>query len=184
MRKFECKGCENHCKLTPKNNCFLPKFCPFEKGYEPVWREIKEDSAENAHTSVKSEPLPDWVKVGAIGWNEFTGYFEITAIGASALDVLYFDKYGTTSKIGNITILNSYEANKRPFHEHELDALVGKIFQDHKCRVMQIVGSAYSKIFTLMDTYTAQDLINHDFVIDGKPCYVLEHLNDKGEWVK
>ncbi len=27
-------------------------------------------------------------------------------------------------------------------------------------------------------------LIVNNFTIDGKPCYVMEHKNDKGEWVK
>lgn len=35
----------------------------------------------------------------------------------------------------------------------------------------------YSSCFGELETYEG-------YLIDGKPCYKLEHLNEKGEWVE
>lgn len=199
MRKFECKGCDNHCELTPKKKCFFPKFCPFSEGYEPVWHEVKEevDSAENAQfgnsEQLPSNPrkLPDWVKVGAIGYDLINKeYFEIKSFDMdnNFVETKYFDTIGTMTNDSLWTykeiIETAVQARKRPFNADEMKAMVGKVLSGDKFDYCALITYTEAEMIeTQHYTYTSDELID-GYTIDGKPCFKLEHLNEKGEWVE
>lgn len=184
MRKFKCKGCENHCELTPKERCFFPKFCPFAEGYEPVWHEVKEDNAENAQVDVKSEQLPAWVKVGAVGYDDMNNeYFEVIKVNNDSFRAKYIDSSDPCSGL----YFNEFcsEARKRPFNDKEMREIVGKNLETPGFVKFIFSYDKENKTLESYDfLYTADDLFEDDFKFEGKPCYKLEHLNEKGEWVE
>ena len=188
MKKFECVGCENNCKLTPKKNYFLPKFCPFAEGYEPVWHEVKEEackiSIQDNRDSIQDNKLPDWVKVGAVGYDALNNeYFEITHIEHDSFRAKSIDSSNSCSSLYFNEFV--YEANKRPFNDKEMKSLVGRVLETPS---VVLLVNAYGKIsgtiVTPSGNYSAEALMDNKYTIDGKPCYVLEHLNEQGQWVK
>jgi hypothetical protein len=77
------------------------------------------------------------------------------------------------------------EARKRPFNAEEMKALVGKVIGDgNRIDLIFSFTTKDKKVETNYAFYDAELLMDGNFTIDGKPCYVLEHLNDKGEWVE
>jgi hypothetical protein len=136
------------------------------------WHEVKKVSAENAQT----EQLPYWVKAGEYMYLPEKGeYFKITEDFMT--DNLICEKI-TAMLAGKIK-----QARKRPFNEKEMKALVGKVFKDDCGIVSLVIGYDSKNIGTAYRHYSAEDLILYNYTIDGKPCYVLEHL-ENGEWVE
>ena len=262
MKKFECKGCELHCELTPKETCLLPKCCPFAEGYEPVWHEVKEEedpklpkltaevfdrpecpknvqyavvTSEGRVIGYKSKPyintfynmhkelsqcwgfnsgcsftisvvgtfdpsdwqnslierptkaLPDWVKVNNIGWHHETGYFKV-------IDVDDIEKKVRIQHINsrikehfsfNTVCTEAKHARPRPFNDKEMRGLVGKVIENPNIVLLvDSYGKLTGEIGTYCGQYTAESLMDNGFVIGDKPCFKLEHLNEKGEWVE
>lgn len=176
MRKFECKGCENHCVVTLKETCFHPKFCPFANGFEPVWHEVKE-------TTTNSSQLPDWVEECAVGYdNEQQRYFEVTDVSVKWVDIEYLDDgIGATCDYSDMQ--NCSEGRKRPFNAEEMRGLLGKVIVDGDNALFVSIYYGKEKHITagcLID-FDGDDLMRCS--CDGKPCYKLEHL-ENGEWVE
>ena len=189
MRKFKCVGCENnceaHCELAAYFDDYSPIFCL----YDPIkvnWHEVKYNSAENAQTTAEPEQLPDWCKVGEWGYDTSREkYFEIVGVTPFNVEVAYLDDALTT--VIGISIFNAdcVQAHKRPFNDKEMREIVGKNLETPG--FVKFIFSYDKEEGTLESydfLYTADDLFEDDFKFDGKPCYVLEHRNDKGEWVK
>lgn len=261
MKKFECSGCENQCKLTPKERCFFPKFCPFAQGYEPVWHEV-EDSVENARSTeepfIKDKKLtvdvfdrpdcPEWANYAAVDPNghayfynnrpskdesEWDYFNRLTSIDNRYVRIDYnFDasdwenslikrpkkqdnKLPDWVKVGEWVYdasLREYlyvreedydwyvdpiargrikQARKRPFNDKEMKALVGKIITSTDGDVSIITDySPHSAEYNVASVYfiggwsTADELLKGNYSVDGKPCFKLEHLNEKGEWIE
>jgi hypothetical protein len=187
-RKFECNDCEADCELTIQMGEFTPSYCPYDKE-KANWHEVV-DSAENSQT----EQLPDWVKFDRFAYDNVSKrYLEIIYIGKTSIDIKYTDNnYGDTY---SRTYMIKYctEARKRPFNEAEMKELVGKILTHKQTGDLTLVTDFineydkdldyhYSTVFAFGENYTDGDLMD-DCTIDGKPCYVLEHL-ENGEWVE
>lgn len=75
------------------------------------------------------------------------------------------------------------KARLRPYNSEEMKALVGKILECPK-------GNYLVTFFALGQVKVAESLITADVLknnwthLDGKPCGVLEHLNENLEWVE
>lgn len=186
MRKFECKYCKKNCILTVKEHDMQLRLCPYSSfPLYANWHEVKEDSAENEQFG-NSEQLPDWVKVGAIGYDDMNNeYFEVIEVNNDSFRAKYIDSSDSCSGL----YFNEFcsEARKRPFNEKEMRALVGKKIE-HENNAHIVVSytilcgfTPYLKIGEHWQT--AIHLMNNNYTIDGKPCYVLEHL-ENGEWVE
>lgn len=205
MRKFECKYCKKNCILTVEEHDMKLRLCPYSSfPLYADWHEVKVDSAENAQTTneqfgnseqLPSNPreLPDWVKVGAVGYDDMNNeYFKIVCIDKRWVDIEFLDDgNGTTCVYADIQ--NFSEARKIPFNADEMKALVGKVAEDKDGNAFLIVEflkefdeevEGFSFGVQLSNTYYgAYDLMKL-YTIDGKPCFKLEHLNEKGEWVE
>lgn len=184
MIKFECTSCTHRkctCELedtlcSPPQNC-INKYVSFI----PNWHEVKEE------TTTKRSRLPDWVKECAIGYdNEQKRYFEVIDIDKKWVDIEYLDD-GNGATCSYTDMQNCSEAVKRPFNEKEMQGLVGKIMEHATGRYLITACASFStgewKIEADDQYYLAELLLKDDFTIDGKPCYVLEHL-ENGEWVE
>ena len=131
---------------------------------------------------VKKTKLPDWCKVGEWVWAiAFNAYFKVDKV-----DGLFI--YGTAfpGSEYSVAINNVRQARLRPFNAEEMRGMVGKVI-NNPCSSRLV--TAYNegdciKILTSIGWYTADDLMTSDYTIDGKPCGVLEHLNENGEWVE
>jgi hypothetical protein len=138
--------------------------------------------------------LPDWVKVGNLVYCSKTGnYGEIKTIKDNKIYLRLINTDEVLPVKLNMVLKNGRPARKRPFNEAEMKALVGKILTHKQTGDLTLVTDFineydkdldyhYSTVFAFGENYTDGDLMD-DCTIDGKPCYVLEHL-EKGEWVE
>lgn len=171
MKKFECKHCELQCVLTPKATCFHPKFCPFAGGFESVWHEVKEE------TTTESNQLPDWCKVGEWVYDKAINRYSQVAEEDVTKGLREICNYISKGEI--------VPAHKRQFNKKEMLDLVGKVLSDHSGEWRSLILWASAKeVTTHHSSYSANTLMVDGYTIDDKPCFKLEHLDDKEEWVE
>jgi hypothetical protein len=165
MKKFECKGCDNHCVVTTNSN-YCSVMCHL---VNEDWHEVKEE------TTTKSSQLPDWCKVGEWIYDRPTkDYRQIRRN-----DALYTTCLLDAMKDGVVV-----PARKREFNKKEMQGLVGKVIENCKY-VLWCDGyeKESNRIVTLLKAFTAEDLMEGGYAVNRKPCYVLEHL-ENGGWVE
>ena len=250
MKKFECRGCENHCVVTTNDDC-CPVLCHLV--YED-WHEIKEETTTKSNEWLKltvdvfnrpdcpewakyafingsrtcvlfeekpyigengcdcigfrkkkfmedwgrfeiikgeyverpAKALPDWIKECAVGYdNEQERYFEITDVDEKWVDIEFLDD-GVGATCDYSDIQKCSEARKRKFNDKEMKALVGRIFTtlDGDASIATDFDKYLKTLHIFNEGYTNKQLADSAWLLDGKPCYVLEHLNEKGEWVE
>jgi hypothetical protein len=131
----------------------------------------------------EEKALPDWCKVGAIGYCIDCGYFEVKDMQADTITVKAIAS-GTEHCYSVIDAMFFKKARKRPFNAYEMRGLVGKVIR---------AGFVYYLVHTYLEYKGGEVLIGNEnhynadglmgFTVDGKPCYVLEHL-ENGEWVE
>ena len=132
--------------------------------------------------------LPDWCKADAVCWHKRAGYFKVTYVNAVD-DIVYMQQLDDKS-IGYLsfnTVCNEVkQANFRPYDEGEMRAVVGKPITMPDGAVCLCTAYSKQNKSVIFDSrhWKAQKLRDSGCTIDGKPCGVLEHLNDKGEWVE
>jgi hypothetical protein len=180
MKKWKCKNkeCRASCVIYTKN-CAPQRCVNIVINGLSAWQEVKEEMVTDCSR------LPDWVKKCAIGYdNEQERYFEVTNIDKKWVDIEYLDDgIGATCDYSDIQ--NCSEARKRPFNEKEMQGLVGKVIET-KNQIAIVIGCIKNSNRILLgnDNFlSAEQLINLEATSDGKPCYVLEHL-ENGEWVE
>jgi hypothetical protein len=122
----------------------------------------------------KEKALPDWCKAGKYVYD------------VSLREYIYVREEDYDWYIDPIARGRIKQAHKRPFSAEEMQGMVGKML-DVASVIELIVGynKCTKEIITYDDTYSAERLMGATgWRIDGKPCFKLEHLNDKGEWVE
>ena len=122
--------------------------------------------------------LPDWCKVGEwcyclddLGNDK---YFKITEIKG---EYLYGDDW-------DVSVSFVKQARLRPYNADEMRGLVGKILErsdGSRNLLTDYNPEGHGWVYVNYGCQTAEDLIIHEYTIDGNPCGVLEHL-DNGEW--
>lgn len=126
--------------------------------------------------------LPDWCKVGK--WVYYRGYRKIIEVNALRLVL-------ESAHCGDLTVYPEEigkevkQARLRPYDEEEMKALLGKAIERHSSAYL-VISYAHDDLETTVyieGKYLSADNLLRDFTINGKPCGVLEHLED-GEWVK
>lgn len=130
----------------------------------------------------KKPELPDWCKVGE--WVYYRGYRKIIEVKALRLVL-------ESTHCGNLTVYPEEigkevkPARLRPYNADEMKSLVGKVIcgNDTNFRAMIVYADGVSGVVeTIHYDYNAEELAQ-SYTIDGKPCGVLEHL-ENGEWVE
>lgn len=130
------------------------------------------------------EMLPDWCKVGEWVWDvEDSRYVMVKSITDRVL-LCTKSKCTYYEELKDMT--GNYEqARLRPYNADEMKALVGKvIITPDGVSLICSYDVEDEKIEITTAFYDAQQLLENALYIDGKPCGVLEHLNDDGEWVE
>lgn len=125
--------------------------------------------------------LPVSCKVGEWVWTTtFNAYFKV-----DRADKLFIDGKGLDGSEYSITIENLRQARLRPYNKKEMRGLVGKVIDWESNRELVIsYNAAEVEVYVDRMWCNAEYLMNNEYTIDGKPCGVLEHLNDNGEWVQ
>lgn len=121
----------------------------------------------------KETKLPDWCKVGE--WVYDKAINKYSQVAAEDITEHLQEVCKSISK-GEIV-----QARPRPYNADEMQELVGRVIAT---QAGYILVDAYRKsdsnIHTIGGWFTADHLMQYDYTVDGKPCYVLEHVNDKG----
>lgn len=123
--------------------------------------------------------LPDWCKVGewcyCLDDDGKCKYFKITKIKDNYI-------YGED---WDIDYHHIRQARLRPYNAGEMRGLVGKVIERNSSAYL-VYSFAHDDLETTVSIegkYLSENTLLKDFTIDGKPCGVLEHL-ENGEWVK
>lgn len=132
--------------------------------------------------------LPDWCKVGAICYDYGAEhYFEVTRIDDEKAEVSISWYPKGLAEVISYSLFTEYArpARKHCFNEHEMLDLVGKVLSAPSGEWRSsILWASGDEVVTHYREYNANALMDGGYTINGEPCYVLEHLNEKGEWVK
>lgn len=78
------------------------------------------------------------------------------------------------------------QARLRTYNTEEMKALVGKVLSQKSYDfrgLIHFASASGNSIEVSNFTYSSEELIGSDYTIDGRPCGVLEHL-ENGEWVE
>ena len=132
----------------------------------------------------KSEQLPAWCKVGEWVYEVESGeYQQINVITEKEIAFMSGDVYD--KPFGDFEPYYYSQANKRQFNEQEMLDLVGKVLSSSSGDWRSLIlWASNDEVSTYHRSYNADTLMSEGYLIDGKPCYKLEHKNEKGEWVE
>lgn len=136
----------------------------------------------------KQEQLPVWCKVGETYYDYGAQhYFKVTGIDDEKSEVLISWEPAALADVISYPLFIGYAkpARKRQFNEKEMLDLVGKVLSSPSGEWRSLIlWASGEEVSTYHRSYSANTLMDDGYTIDGKPCYKLEHLNDKGEWVE
>lgn len=130
--------------------------------------------------------LPDWCKVGGYGYDYASGYFKIVEIIDCERNLkVEWVKEGVQGTVFGCNLKCKKQARLRPYNAEEMRGLVGMVIckgpSVHFVTGYENVFDGESMVHVNGCLYSANDLLRHGFTYDGKPCGVLEHL-ENGEW--
>lgn len=100
-----------------------------------------------------------------------------------------YKKEIVTEKMGVFTLdfIRSgklFQARLRPYNAEEMKALIGKVVENiNFAHFITTFDKELQEVVSGSDGYSAKDLVEFGYTIDGQPCGVLEHIED-GEWVE
>lgn len=130
--------------------------------------------------------MPDWCKVGEWVYHDSDGYYyKIKSIDKVNDEIQITDGKSeypyTVNEIGTLFS----PARLRPYNADEMRGLVGKVIEQRENASVVVFYSSKNGgvIFVNSLVYTATDILNNGYTIDGSPCGVFEHL-ENGEWVE
>ena len=130
------------------------------------------------------EELPDWCRVGKwVYYIPLTEYCKIEQMNEGFM-LRFID--GDSTAIPFKDINNLAQVNQRPFNEKEMQGLVGKVFTtvNGDASIATDFDIVLKALCIYGEWFKNKELVDSVWQLDGKPCYKLEHLNDKGEWVE
>ena len=144
------------------------------------------DSSNWQHSLIKrpakETKLPEWCKNGALAW-ENGDYFELEVIDEDHRITMKYSDGTEESVIADYIGKHVKQARLRPYNAEEMKALVTRVIEDED-ELMFVTG--YDKkdnLVVVWDEYFSADSLLRKCTIDGKPCGVMEHL-ENGEWVE
>ena len=142
---------------------------------------------QNSLIERPEKALPDWCKVDGMGWHKRAGYFKITYIDDidKRVTIQQVDDKAKGYLSFNTVCNEAKHARPRPFNDKEMQTLVGKVFTTVNGDVSIATDfDGYLKmLYIYNEAFTNKQLADSAWLLDGKPCVVYEHKNEKGEWV-
>ena len=198
----DCPDWANYAAVDPDNRAYWfetkPEKMKNERWLSPygdidkIPGEFDAGDRQNSLIERPAKALPDWCKVGewifANPEKLFgpAGYKKIKAINGREL--IFSDGCCIWFSA------NIKQAHLRPYNVEEMPELVGKVikFGPGQFSLCLRVKGLWADFLDDCDNEDDRariisydcDMLKYTNTIDGKPCAVLEHLNEKGEWVE
>ena len=176
MTKLICNKCMagNPCSLDFIGTTTAAKYCPFTGADFAEWKTEQKQETE----------LPDWCKVGEwVYVKEESAYAKVESIGHIGSNlVLYPDKRMLLARSNGYIRDQVVQARLRPYNAEEMRGLVGKVLEwGNNSELVISYNEAEVEVYVDRMWCNAEYLMDNEYTIDGKPCGVLEHL-ENGEW--
>jgi hypothetical protein len=179
MSKFECKRCQGQV-CTVELSSGYPAFCVKHSDHDSEWDEITDD----AGTEKQEVKLPKWCKLDAWVYDSSNGYGKITSIQEERF-FCYIEFDGGAGGFVPESFAKLKQARQHPYNKKEMKALVGKVLEwDSNSELVISYNEASVEVYVGRMWCSAEYLMLSEYKIDGKPCGVLEYLDDNGEWVE
>lgn len=126
--------------------------------------------------------LPEWCKVGEWIYTSNEQYLKIVGISIDLKCVEFSN--GVKWDIQDV-VDEAVPARLRPYNAKEMKALVGKVLETKRGSAILILQYivGVNELCFWENRLNADMLLSEEYIIDGKPAGVLEHLED-GEWVE
>jgi hypothetical protein len=150
----------------------------------------KFDSSDWGNSLIRRPPkeeLPDWVKVDNIGWHDEIGYFKVIDVDdiEKKVHIQHMISQIEEHFSFNTVCTEAKHARPRPFNDKEMQDLVGKVLKHSTGNYLVTAFDNRWNQVKIESTWREREELKEFWTqLDGKPCYKLEHQNDKGEWVK
>lgn len=183
MTKWICNECKfggQVCKC--ETTLYAPVFCVFHKEKQTDWRIDNTDLNTATIESVETKTtLPDWCKVGewVCIYNHYKKEWEYFKVNETK------GNYISSDNGLKFSFCDLMQARIRPYNAKEMRGLVGKVLEwGNNSELVISYNEAEVEVYVDRMWCTAEYLMDNEYTIDGKPCGVLEHLNDNGEWVE
>jgi hypothetical protein len=167
-------GTGTYFENEPEYDGYLGCWLRTDKRADIIKGKFDSSDWQNSLIERHTKALPDWCKEGK----------QVYDIASREYICVRKEDYGWY--IDNIEIGRIKQARKRPFNEKEMRGLVGKVIEDVKGDATLITdfNNCTKSIRVLGEWVQSDDLANSTWKLNSKPCFVLEYLNGKGEWVK
>lgn len=129
---------------------------------------------------LQDKQLPEWVEIGGYVYDDRNGYGKIVR---GSVKSCYIEFDGGAGEFAAEDFVEFKQARLRPYNDEEMKALVGDVFEDKNGNLYLAVSYIPHGRGLLIGGFyfNAEELLNTNFTIDGKPAGVLEHRNDAGE---
>lgn len=126
--------------------------------------------------------LPEWCKVGEWIYTSNEQYLKIVGISIDLKCVEFSN--GVKWNVQDV-VDEAVPARLRPYNAKEMKALVGKVLETKRGSAILILQYivGVNELCFWENRLNADMLLSEEYIIDGKPAGVLEHLED-GEWVE
>lgn len=170
MRKWKCenKECRASCVIYTEN-CAPQRCVNIVIDGLSAWQEVEEETT----TKNNQFKVPEWI---------------YDTVKRKYVHVEKAEDYDWW--VDNIACGRIKQARKRPFNEKEMQNLVGKMYESSCCTFLITGYSRQKKSIKVNELwFDSEELMNgknsiYPPLIDNKPCYVLEHKTENGEWVE
>ena len=183
--KIECLcGCESNLDST-----YAPTQCLCFDNRTPKWKLVQNEPEQKQENT-----LPDWCRVGEWVYDPSgnlyakVGKMDASLLGADSHIVMHYVAEGGSATLPYAMVRHRLNpARLRPYNAEEMRGLVGKVIETENTADLiiaydRVMGKVRKAVFNCW--CCADELLKANFTIDGKPCGVLEHLDDNGEWVE
>lgn len=187
MSKWKCNRINCLCSCVVNlDSRYLPAYCLCFSSKKPDWELVQNEPEKQKNT------LPDWCRVGEWVYDPSgnlyakVGKMDASLLGADSHIVMHYVAEGGSATLPYDMVRHRLKpARLRPFNADEMKALVGKVIEHDNLFLLVTYYDGRDNDITFNGYVAdAKRLLNEGFTIDGKPCGVLEHLDDNGEWVE
>lgn len=189
MAKFVCDSCceiadGNPCILNANDDVITPHSCAW--GGDANWLRCEKSERSEESKSV-SGIYPEWYKVGGWVWSIQYGYGKVERIDDDGISKVIFHKLSADDNSRLMSVLELAEARVRPWSFEEAPFMAKVKDKNGKVELLRLHLESSGNFFFRYEGYTDEraDFFAQNYtLLDGSPCGVFEHRNDRGEWVQ
>lgn len=141
---------------------------------------------ESTQDTTQDELLPNWCAVGGVVYSkDEKDYAKVQSLCTIGVNLLFLKENKHYQRNCAYIKHECVQARLRPYNADEMRGLIGKVVGNEHGNMFLVtafVTDDEGEVCVDGIVYNADDLLEC-YTINGKPCGVLEHLED-GEWVE